>query len=1019
MISHSNGINAMGPETTVADERTLPTATSVAASPTLFGRIRDGFVDQQFAAPGVAILLVTVCYVLSGWFEFQSITAIAPVVAVTGLWMSLSTTRGFGAVLALAATFLWLFVLWYAMVQPASTATGAFRQAPSLDFWRFQATFLAIVGCTTITVILLRVFTRIRLTPQAELEWSNSCRWGLLDLMALSFGIAMVVAATNLRGDIPTIVLSAIVSITFTLCVAFFWWSLSLRGPMKWIVISLALPLQAYVGAIALNSIAPIVWDSYSYPSLVNRLPVLAQSDLVAVIGFFLLMSLPPLSSIVMGQRLVAFPTGKPSGLPTKAFAAISIGLLTVAPIAGSFFTALAPWQRAETVRTAGWPFYYTELSERLAEPNSPSASLITHVALNSNLRLSGNVVLAMVPLLLIAIWWLHQRRTPDKASRSSPWVLPAFAFAWFFFVYFCPSLMVQQFANRAASGGFAPAVSALTQRFDDSLAKRRGVVGRAFAIGDAETLDHVFSTPGGARLTSVHLLDLRLTQSQLDRLASNHALVSLELTRCEVMGTFDAFVGHPHLERLTLTDTEIDSQAQAVLSQCPSLLSVNLMRPKSVWTSWPKTLKSIWIGCDKSTPTEWVLSDLPRLDQFMMADSAPWDDEPSENKPRQQPPRRLSMIRCGAPNLSIGNVLPIHLRIQGTELVSLWGIPSYTPLADDPVARDCDLRSFECDDISKLTTFQACVADCESFVLRNPSGTVAGASVRIEGTRLPSQLRLDFDPIGPQDFPPMGRDDSDRILKPIIEVLQPIGLKVIGMTVTSKQLERLANVANPGEVEIQGTLLADHPIQAIGALKSLLHLKLVGVAPTDSELSSLLASLPQLAILEMDGHNLRSPNLSNSPSLSKLSLLTERIPTFRRADIRRLNSLVVGSQFAEPQFMTNVLLVTDSEVSALLLNNWLGTHKDVIVDLKNAMKTMQPLRGLDFSKTERLSIATTPPDIDVMKTWSKGHPSRTQFYEQQPEAVGNGQLRAWLRTNLDTYFLIVGEDDLDREYGQ
>ena len=828
--------------------------------------------------------------------------------------MSLSTTRGFGAVLALAATFLWLFVLWYAIVQPAATATGAFRQAPSLDFWRFQATFLAIVGFTTITVVLLRIFTRIRLTPKANLEWSSSCRWGLLDLMALSFGIAMVVAATNLRGDILTIILSAIVAVTYTLCVALFWCGLSLPGPWRWAVSFLLLPLQAYLGAIALNAVAPRMWGSYSWRSLLTNLPTLSENDGIAVIFFFMLMILPPLASMIMGQRLVGFPSDHPVGVLRRALVTLAIGLLTLASVAGTFFAALAPWQRAATVRTAGWPFYYTEVSERLATAGSPSPRLITHVALHSNLRLAANIVVALAPLILITIWWFYRRRKHDAESRTSAWILPGVAFSWFFVVYFCPSLLVQYLANRATSGRMAPAVSALTQDFSGKIAKRnRNWV--AFPIGDAVEFERVFSTPGGCRLTAIALSDLKLTQNQLDRLAANHALISLDLTRCQLVGNLNAFIGHPHLERLTLKDTELDSEAQAVLDKCPSFLTLNLSQPLSAWKNWPKTVESIWISCDENTPTKWTFSNLPRLIQFTMVDSSSWESAEQNEQPKQQPVRELTMIRCGAPQMTIGNTLPVHLRIKETQLESLWGTPSYSTGTDELVAHYCDLRSFECDELSKLTMFQACLVDCQSFVLKNPSAKLAGASVALQGVRLPTELRLDFDPAHPEQFTPMGRRQSARFLAPIIGTLQPVGLTVTGMTVTTEQLRRLANVANPGQLEIQGNLLGDNPLKVIGSMRNLNDLKLVGIAPTDPELSSLLTSLPKLEILALEGRNLRSLNLSKAPLLADLSLLTGPIPTFRIADLRRLNSLVLGSEFAENQYMTDALFVTDSEV--------------------------------------------------------------------------------------------------------
>lgn len=56
-------------------------------------------------------------------------------------------------------------------------------------------------------------------------------------------------------------------------------------------------------------------------------------------------------------------------------------------------------------------------------------------------------------------------------------------------------------------------------------------------------------------------------------------------------------------------------------------------------------------------------------------------------------------------------------------------------------------------------------------------------------------------------------------------------------------------------------------------------------------------------------------------------------------------------------------------QIDAELLKDWLGTHQDSVIDLKRALNSLEPLRGLDFSKTQKLAIAPNPPNIAVMES--------------------------------------------------
>ena len=978
---------------------------------TLRAHVWDAFVSQQFTAPAIAILLVTSCYWLSGSFEFPSVLVITPVVAVTGLWMGLSETRKFTSVLALAVTFLWLFVLWYALVRNVLSGTSIpYANATSgINFWRFQATFLSIVGATTVVVVLLRVFTRIRLTSTPQPDWSNRCRWGMLDLMALSFGVAMIVAAANLRGDTRIIIVSSIVAAAFSLSTALFWWALSRGRALGWMLACVSLALHAYCGVLALNSLE---WSwSGRFEYLLTNLPSLETSNLAAV-GFFALLTILPCAlSVWMGHRLVAFPRTQSLGFAGRLLQRTLFISLTGLPIVLALLIAVVPWQHSETVRTAGWPLYYSQISQHTVSTNySNGGTVIRHVAIQSPARLGINLALGLVPFLPIVGWWFFGRRREETSGRWASF-LPALSWCWLLGVYFLPALAFQKLASDATQGERSHTLSLLTQSWDD---RRSNVM---LTITNVEDLERLLAIPGGCRVSSLQLLGLTLNQQHLDRLAENHALISFTLTQCDLVGDLDGFIGHPHLEELTLEQTDVSARGQAAFQECPALRSLTLFRPQTPWDMWPKTVEALSIGCEPETASEWRILNLPSLQRLTIRDATRWWLDPTTPKTVVQPTRTFSVIDCGSPWVDIETSLPVKLRFLGTSPRALVGSRSPPYALGAKIAHYCDLRSLECDDVSQLRFLEACVASCESLVLTPATNLAApalgGTSVVLQGIPLPADLQLDLTPIHPQRFAPQNALQSGRVLQTILETLSPASLAAYGMTVPSEQLDALATNPNLLRLNLQGNLPAN-ALDKILAMRRLTSLRLVGVAPTDKQFSTLLSSLPSLEKLSIEGQNIQLPNLSKSTSLLRLSLLTEQIPPFRLADVGRLDSLVLGSQFASDMIGTETLFVTDVDVPEQLLKDWLKTHRDSNLDLKNAMSSFGKLRGLDFTQCQLLFIAPNSPDLEVMKTWQGEPPTQVHFFDQPENAIRDAELQAWMRENL-VYFSL----DADPSFGR
>ncbi|MEO1524487.1 MAG: hypothetical protein AAFX06_03585 [Planctomycetota bacterium] len=989
---------------------TLPASDLNESRSSLLTRASTAFLDQQLAAPSVAIALVSIAFLLSGWFEFPSILVVTPVVAVVGLWMSLSDSRGLGSVVTLTLSLLWLFILWYALVQTVIGGEDVpLRNASmGIHFWRFQATFLGMVGTTTVLVILFRIFTRIRLSSRTSPEWSNACRWGLLDLMALSFGIAMVVAAINLRGDTPTITVSAVVATVCMLCVAFSWWSLSLRSHWRWLLVILAIVLQCYSGMIALNSQFPRARASLGF--LVTNLPEVTWGNFPAVIGFFALMMLPAIAAVVMDQRLIAFPQVQPLGFLGRTVAWTTAIVLTATPIVFALLVSLLPWQYSETVRTAGWPLYYSEVSERVLD--TATGKKITHIALDSSARQGFDVLVALVPLLLVLGWLCYWRKSEKDSARTWRAVLPLFAWAWFLLIYLAPSLCLQHIADRVSFGDRPHAVSVLTGNMD-----------RVFdnvLINDLDDFKQLLSTPGGCRVAAIHLYDLKLEQRHLDRLAENHALWFLRMTQCELNGSLERFEGHPHLQVLELEETALSRDDQNAINACPSLMSLSLIRPAGeAWEQWPRTLEHVTIGCVEDTASEWQLSGMPRLSQVIIRDASNWWHESSDDPLPEQAPRHFIFRRCGSPWVAVEPRLPVHLGFEQTQPTSIAGLPVYYDAArlSENISHLCDLRSLACDDVSRLTRLEVCVSDCESLALQNPTGTASGTMVTLQGARLPFDFELDYDVFPTDSIAPLKTDRSERILQPIIASLQPRSLATIGMTVSREHLDQLADSQNVTELNLQGAFSSDGNLDVIATMKGLTRLRLIGVAPTDADLTMLLRSLTSLGQLDIDGQHIRAPDLSPSKTLFGLSLLTDSVPPFATRDLGRLDSLILGSQFANQMLGSDTLLITDVETSDQLIRDWLRTHRATVVNLKNAVSSFETLRGLDFSNCTRFSITPNKPEIEILKSWGTNQPSETHFFEQPPGVVEDLELRSWMNDNFRIHSFST-DRDYSRAYG-
>ena len=770
--------------------------------------------QHQLTIPLVSLVLATVAYSLPSLISHNltSLTTIGPCIAMVACWIGLSASPGKGRVAILITTLAWMFVLWYAFPSPT--------EIPSINFWAYQASFATIAGSAIVMGILLRIVTRFRFTASAgDQEWTTAARWGLFDLLLLTFGGALMVSAASagrialfISDPWTVCIASSVVASAMTILAFGFWVALSQRGWSRVVYLSVVTVASCWVFSIAENFSlrSTIVPMTHGYLPKGYLQESLIRFDLPTIEGatrffsFALALGVPTSCGIVFGNRLISLHDTVGKSKPSRVLERIASALITIALIVACVFLSQARWSTTSSddvaLHRAGWPIYFHESSARI---NQAGVATNVHLQTESTSYRLANLLIALVPLPILLWIWSVRRKSSDNSNRGwiPFWTVPA---AYLIAVYVAPGSISQRAVDRALQlprDFHSHSISWLTQRTPDSRHTSRS--DRAYVTSD-EALKQLLRMPGGARVRQLRIENTHLTADDLALLASDHCLRELNLRSCTWDGNLSALSESARLEIVRLKELEVADADVVALSRCRTIVTLQLEQIEGAnWERWPKNLRELWITLGDAPQETWRFENLPRLTLLVMESQPQWERLVADPHIHRDP-IRIQFRRCGSLGLLIDTALPVHLSFESTKLTGLAasygmrraGAPKVMP-------RFVDLRSFKCDDVSKLVQFEACVADCESFECSLPSGVgpKSRAKIILDGmrrVRMPEELYFSRGRFGPL-ADPSNDDQSAQIVNALAASVAPNALIFRGMTFDP---QLLSSVRNPNWVE-------------------------------------------------------------------------------------------------------------------------------------------------------------------------------------------------------------------------
>jgi Leucine-rich repeat (LRR) protein len=980
--------------------------------------------EHHLTIPLVSLVLVTGVYfslpLLS--HRLTSLTTIGPCIAVLSVWLGLSASPGKGRVVVLVSTLTWLFVLWYAFPSHA--------ELPRINFWGYQASFITFSGSAITTGVLLRIATRFRFTSSLDDQgWTTKARWGLFDLLLLTFGGALIVSAASaariarfISDPLAVCGISSVIAAGMTILAFGIWVAFSQSGWIRVFYVSIASLTCYWVFSVAENlslrsPIRPLTdWymrEGYFRECLFRV--SLPESEVVTRLAVFVLVLVAPiLCGVVLGNRLITFETAKPSSRFGRLLARIPIWIGTTFAIGACLFLSQARWVTSldgVMLRRAGWPFYSHESSIIDSGGTMTVVPSMAHVTVDSSLLRGVDLLAALVPIGILMSLWLRRRRCKNKIDRPR---IPALTISVSYLVaiYLLPALVTQQLSEHAIQRAVGQSVSWVTQ--SDSLQNSRSDV---FYIDSAEGFKRSLAAPGGFRQPRV-ILNTDLSHDDLALLTSNHCLLELELRECSWYGDLSPISEFPHLQTLRLKNVTVTDVDVTAISQCRSLAHLELEEVDgALWTRWPDSLSELSVSLGDSRQQTWRLADLPQLSLVVMG-SQPNRGFTSERFIHRDPVR-LHLRRCGAASVHLDTALPVHLSCEQTPIIALnaftgmqrQGTPTRMP-------RLVHLRSFYSDDASRLSVFEAFVEDCGNFEIAMPEAKRPGpvARIRLEAARRKA-TRFDYyfrdDSLSQIAAQGLSNGRANPIVKGLVDTVSVRELSLEGI---SFDLQLLSRMPKPRLVD---ALRFTQPIDqetAVRLVAKFPNLRSLGIPRTtidDSHFDKILAACPLLEFLSVDGRDLQKPDVSNHLSLQGLAITGTRIPDLSDASLRRLQALSLGMSELPSRARLNQLLVCDTIVPVDLLRRWMALHPQTELNLFRAMDSMESMRDLSLVHCTAIRIDGTPIIKSVIKSWKVNRSilATVDLTGQSQEMVEDVSFRDWITQNLYSYARIAVQE--------
>ena len=945
----------------------------------------------QQAAPVCAITFSTLLYLLNVFISAPPFIVIAPTVGMIALSFALSKSRDQLQFIGLGLSLLWMFVLWYAMLRYSSNATAT--------LWSHQAIYVSIVGATLTTSTLVRIGSRLRITGiEDNKDFEVSSRWGLSDLMTLSFSAALISAALRLRGDVATVAMACFVSSCVTLSIVGSWASMSKQGIARIPLTILMAWVQAWISLIAINFAMENYWKFDAAMSL-WRFPRTESVTLESGLCW-LTLTLPVVFARYLGHRAIFLAEKTHRNGYQRVWQTLSHLSLTVTPLLLMLCIALVPWRSNHQLVRVGWPCYFWEACFRSVGTGATQQTL-RHTASESSGGFLINLGFLLAPVLFWRVVAKSGKSRHSTARYEKPWKATVFAWCWLFLVYIGPSIIAQFMANAATDRMLLQSVSWLTQ-FDVN----ESYEGYSIAINDLSQLEEMLSAPGGIRTATVELRNINIGPQHLERLAENHCLVKLVLSKCEVEGGLSPLLQLPFLESLTFDSFDFSAQDIDVISRLSALRSLEIDRPSgSKWHAWPSKLEFLQIGCDRETSQQWELKDMPLLREFYLEQSeSEWND--SDATYVVHPERRFRIDNCGSLYLFVDATLPIHLHLRSTSLISLRTRLVLGYLADTPhrIPHKADLRSFSCDDISNLESFEATVENCESFTLPNTKASQTRCRIELFGTSLPPINREYTSSANLPEMDFISAAESEEILDVLMRNVSPADLVIVGMTVDKSLFDRLRSCKNLVHLDLQCEIVKDGFIDALcTSVGALGEFRMIGYAPDESEVAKLLGafkSTPQVIVIE--SKNLEKLTLPSFGFPRSLCLVGKQCPEIPPGELAKLKRLVLGPRYAPSlTYDHEGLVARDINVPLDLVQDWQATHSNASMIFENCFDSLDVFRGFDFSRTNFLSFFRTPPDREIINSWKISDAYLAlHFTGQTLEQIQDSKLIDWLNNH-------------------
>lgn len=979
---------------------------------TMLKRIPRLIRQHHLTIPVVSMSLVTLAYFLLPLVSYNltSMTTIGPAIAVVAVWIGLSAAPGKGRIAVLVSSLAWMFVLWYAFPSPKELST--------INSWAYQSSFVAIAGGAIATGVLLRIFTRFRFTSANDDQgWTNRSRWGLFDLLLLSFGAALIVSAAS-AGRItkfvtdPLVVcgVSAAIGAGMTILAFWLWIALSERGWVRGLYVVLVAVCSFWSFSVVDNfslrsPLRPLTGDYIGDDYLTECLLGLGYPEHEAVwrfVMFIFVFCLPISCGVALGNRLLAFdPPGKTSRI--GRLLADGIGwIVTLTFGGGCVFLALAPWKSSLgrlTLHRAGWPFYFYESSSFSGTGIVPIRPPVTHVAIDSQLYRFADIMIALVPVFVLIVMWLvrRNRKQNPRESRIPIFLVPA---SFLLTVYVGPALIAQQMAASSSNGTSMACVSWLTRPSQQS-PKHKDSVRSTSTAG----LKRLLATPGGLRTTHLLLIGCELSQTDLALLSQNHCLVQLNFESCSWENDLSPLSKLPHLSALTLQRLKVADADIDAIASFRSLKALHLGGAGGAqWGRWPKNLERLTVTLGTSTQSTWRFEDMRSLSFVVFENQGVQDLRDTDEDGTGRDPIRLEFQRCANVDLHIDSALPVNLDLEKTKLRYLGnfqGMASWRQRKTNP--RFVDLRSFRCDDVSVLFRFSACVADCDDFICSSPVGLAAPYSkLELDGVRI-SRIRSREPRIRLlQSEHTLAKEPSDNIIRQLVAGAPVTELSLWGMKFDPKILASLQTPLGVNRLEFDVSCDGTTITNLVKGMPNLTTLSVPNVALNESQLKMVLNACPSLESLTIGGKNLRTVNLANHQTLVSLTITGDHIPELTDASLKRLGALSLGSAELPDRFISQ-LLGCDTNIPADLIRRWVATHRRTELNLFRAIESMEVLRELQLKNCTAIIIEGTPVIRSVMETWGvdPSNLSFLQLTDQSPEIAGDHELLKWLKDNL------------------